>query len=52
MAEKRKKKSAAEQPESLIDVFESMDITLSEEIKRGLEVIDEKFVQASASNYL
>ncbi len=50
LAKKRKKKSDEKQPEDLVEVFESIDITLSEEAKRGLEVIDERFVQASTSN--
>lgn len=37
-------------PESLPEVFESLGLTVSEEIKKALEIIDEKFVQASANN--
>jgi len=36
--------------ESLVEVFESVDITLSEEVKKALEVIDERFIQDSTKN--
>lgn len=37
-------------PESLPEVFESLGLTVSTEVKRALEIIDEKFVQALANN--
>lgn len=36
--------------ESLVEVFESVDITLSAELKKALEVIDERFIQDSTKN--
>ncbi len=47
---KRKRTSSTEKPpETLNEVFQSLDITLSKELTKALEIIDEKFVQASTS---
>lgn len=45
-----KSKKGTKLPESLSEVFESLGLTVSEEVKRALEIIDEKFVQALANN--
>jgi hypothetical protein len=37
-------------PNNLIEIFDLLDIALSKELKLALELIDEKFIQASASN--
>jgi len=43
--------NATEKPtESLVEVFESIDITLPAEVRKALEIIDERFVQAWAAN--
>jgi len=48
---KRKKYSSTEKPpETLTEVFQNLDMTLSKELTKALEIIDEKFVQASTSN--
>jgi len=39
-------------PESLVEVFNSIDFPVSDQLKNILEIIDEKFIQASASNKL
>ena len=45
-----KPKKGTKLPESLPGVFESLGLTVSDEIKKALEIIDEKFVQALANN--
>lgn len=48
---KRKKSISTEKPpETLTEVFQNLDMTLSKELTKALEIIDEKFVQASTSN--
>ncbi len=48
---KRKKTISTEKPpETLTEVFQNLDMTLSKELTKALEIIDEKFVQASTSN--
>jgi len=37
-------------PENLVEVFEGLDFPISDQLKAILEIIDEKFIQASASN--
>lgn len=37
-------------PENLPEVFDILGISVSEQLKKALELIDEKFIQASASN--
>lgn len=37
-------------PENLVEIFDILDISVSEQLKAILELIDEKFIQASASN--
>lgn len=37
-------------PESLVEIFDILDVTVSKHLKAILELIDEKFIQASASN--
>ena len=46
---KKKYSSTEKPPESLVKVFQSLDITLSKELIKVLEILDEKFVQASTS---
>ncbi|ODS36641.1 hypothetical protein BEH94_11665 [Candidatus Altiarchaeales archaeon WOR_SM1_SCG] len=36
--------------ETLVEVFEDLDIELSEEIRKALYIIDEKFIQSQAEN--
>ena len=36
--------------ENLVEVFEDLDIELSEEMRKALHVIDEKFIQSQAEN--
>jgi hypothetical protein len=44
-------KSESHKPsESLAEVLERMDISLSKEVKRAIEIIDEKFIQGLANN--
>jgi hypothetical protein len=50
LPDKAGKEEGEKPPESLVDVFESMDITLSEEMIKGLELIDERFVQNLAES--
>lgn len=44
------KKSTAKDPESLAEVFESVDVPLSDKLRDIFDVLDEKFIQASANN--
>jgi hypothetical protein len=37
-------------PENLTEVFDILGIPISEQLKKALELIDERFIQASASN--
>ena len=37
-------------PESLVEIFDILDISVPKQVKTILELIDEKFIQASASN--
>jgi len=37
-------------PENLVEIFDILDISVSKQLKTALELIDEKFIQASASN--
>ncbi len=47
----RKKSSSTEKPpETLAEVFHSLDMTLSKELTKALEILDERFVQASTSS--
>ncbi len=41
--------STEKPPETLAEVFQSLDVVLSKELKKALEILDEKFVQASTS---
>lgn len=50
LPDKARKEEGEKPPESLVDVFESMDITLSEEMIKGLELVDERFVQNLAES--
>ena len=36
--------------ENLVEVFEDLDIELSEKIRKALHIIDEKFIQSQAEN--
>jgi len=55
---KRRKKTPKKQsqstsqtyPDTLVGVFESLDVTLSKDLNKSLEILDEKFVQASTSS--
>jgi len=38
------------EPESLIDVLETLDLTLAEEVKAAMELLDERFIQSCASS--
>ncbi len=38
------------EPESLIDVLEAVDLALPEEAKAAMELLDERFIQSSASS--
>lgn len=46
---KRKYNSTEKPPETLAEVFQSLDMTLSKELTKALEILDEKFIQASTS---
>ncbi|MEK0337653.1 MAG: hypothetical protein QQN41_09505, partial [Nitrosopumilus sp.] len=46
---KRKTSKTEKPPETLAEVFQSLDMTLSKELTKALEILDEKFVQASTS---
>jgi hypothetical protein len=37
-------------PESLLEVFNMLDIAVSKQLKAAIELIDERFIQASATN--
>lgn len=37
-------------PENLLEIFDTLDISISHLLKAALELIDEKFIQASADN--
>lgn len=50
LPEIRGKKPPVKVAESLVEVFESLDLSLTEQMKDVLEIIDEKFIQASAIN--
>lgn len=43
-------KEPEKQPENLLELLESLDIELSEQLKVVMEIIDEKYIQAIASN--
>lgn len=45
-----KHKKSTKDPESLIEVFSNADLASPEQIKNILDILDEKFIQASASN--
>lgn len=44
------KKLGIETPENLVELFDCVDFPVTEELKDILEIIDEKFIQASANN--
>jgi hypothetical protein len=44
------KKILVKSPESLVEVFDSIDLAIPDQFRDILEIIDEKFVLASASN--
>jgi hypothetical protein len=44
------KRIAVKQPTRLVEVFDILDLTVLDEVKVALEIIDERFVQASATN--
>lgn len=46
-----KSKDTSEKPlQSLLDVFEALDLSIENDIKAVIELIDERFIQASANN--
>jgi hypothetical protein len=45
-----KRKKEYRSAESLVEVLERMDISLSKEVRQAIGIIDEKFVQGLASN--
>jgi len=50
LPETKERKIPAIQPKRLVEVFSFLDLPLSDELVRVIELIDEKFVQAFASN--
>jgi uncharacterized coiled-coil DUF342 family protein len=50
LPEVQQKTQALKAPESLVDVFNIIDFPVSDQLKSILEIIDEKFIQAYASN--
>lgn len=45
-----KRKKPSKEPENLVEVFNNVDIPVPEQLKKILDIIDEKFIQASANN--
>lgn len=50
LPETKEGKIPASQAKRLMEVFDILDLTVSDEVKAVLEIIDERFVQASATN--
>lgn len=50
LPKKKEKEFYEKPPNSLVEVFENLDIPVSEQLKVALDLIDEKFIQASASS--
>lgn len=46
----KRKRKTLEAPESLVELFDSVDFPVTEELEDILEILDEKFIQASANN--
>jgi hypothetical protein len=50
LPEAKGKELLEKSPENLVEIFDILDIPVSKQLKTALELIDEKFIQASASN--
>ncbi|HUU89487.1 MAG TPA: ATP-binding protein [Candidatus Glassbacteria bacterium] len=50
LPETKGKKIVVKDPTNLAEVFDLLDLLLSDQLRSVIEIIDEKFVQASASN--
>jgi len=48
LPETKRKEIYEKPPDSLVEIFENLDVPISEQLKLALEHIDEKFIQASA----
>ena len=50
LPETKGKELLEKSPENLVEIFDILDVPVSKQLKAILELIDEKFIQASASN--